>query len=336
MGVLRRAITPALAPLARVLSRARARIAMFHRLAPAPAFRRISVESFEWRINHLRRHYAIVPLAELVRRLREGAPLGRCVAITFDDGHRDFLECAYPVLEKHRVPVTVYLVSSFTDQRIWLWSDAIHWLVSNAREGRYRLDVGAQSLEVRLDGQESSNALWERLADHCLTMTAQARSVALARLAEQLGVRLPAQPAAAYAGMRWDELRTLDPNLVDFGAHTCSHPILSLCTQEEQRDEIEGCRARIEGELQRRIESFCYPNGQEGDFNADTLRILRRAGFTSAVASFSGLIGRQTDPLLLPRIGAGDEQLEFAARLDGVGTPSGASDRLQRRILGGD
>lgn len=333
MSLLRRAITPAFASFARVFSGARARIAMFHRLAPAARFRRLSIASFEWRINHLRRHYDVVSVAELVRRLREGAPLGRCVAITFDDGHRDFLECAYPVLQKYRVPVTVYLVSSFTDQRIWLWSDAIHWLVSNAPAGRYRLEAGTQ-LDAQLDDRESRNALWGRLADHCLTMTAPAREVALTRFAEELGVRLPTQPVADYAGMRWDELRTLDPRLVDIGAHTRSHPILSLCTPAEQRDEIEGCRARIETELQRRVESFCYPNGQEGDFNADTLRILRHGGFTSAVASFSGLIGQRVDPLLLPRIGADDEQFEFAARMEGVGSRDGAWHGWQRRMFG--
>jgi peptidoglycan/xylan/chitin deacetylase (PgdA/CDA1 family) len=39
------------------------------------------------------------------------------IAITFDDGSADFAEIALPILERHRLPVTLYLATAFVDER---------------------------------------------------------------------------------------------------------------------------------------------------------------------------------------------------------------------------
>ncbi len=56
--------------------------------------------------------YRAIPAAELARALREGEPLPRrAVAITIDDGYRDNLEVAHPILRRHGFAATVFLVS---------------------------------------------------------------------------------------------------------------------------------------------------------------------------------------------------------------------------------
>ena len=40
-----------------------------------------------------------------------------CVAITFDDGYRNLLDCAIPVLELHRLPATIFVVSEYCGRR---------------------------------------------------------------------------------------------------------------------------------------------------------------------------------------------------------------------------
>jgi peptidoglycan/xylan/chitin deacetylase (PgdA/CDA1 family) len=39
------------------------------------------------------------------------------VAITFDDGFRNFFECAFPVLQRHGFPATVFVISEFCGRR---------------------------------------------------------------------------------------------------------------------------------------------------------------------------------------------------------------------------
>jgi len=56
--------------------------------------------------------YRTIGFGDLARSLREGTPLPRRAAvITIDDGYRDNLEIAQPILSRRRFPATVFVVS---------------------------------------------------------------------------------------------------------------------------------------------------------------------------------------------------------------------------------
>jgi peptidoglycan/xylan/chitin deacetylase (PgdA/CDA1 family) len=56
-------------------------------------------------------------LAQLARRVDAGTSAGPDpVVVTFDDGTADFVEHALPILERHRLPVTLYAATEFIDE----------------------------------------------------------------------------------------------------------------------------------------------------------------------------------------------------------------------------
>lgn len=56
--------------------------------------------------------YDVVPYADVARAVRNGGlPRARTVALTFDDGYADNADVAAPLLERHRCPATIFLVS---------------------------------------------------------------------------------------------------------------------------------------------------------------------------------------------------------------------------------
>jgi peptidoglycan/xylan/chitin deacetylase (PgdA/CDA1 family) len=60
------------------------------------------------------RGYATLTLAELGQALNNGEkPPGRSVVITFDDGHLDNFQYAFPVLERYRLKATIFAVADF-------------------------------------------------------------------------------------------------------------------------------------------------------------------------------------------------------------------------------
>ena len=69
----------------------------------------ISPERFERQLRWLARWRNVVPLQETLR----AAARQRLVAITFDDGYRDNLTVALPLLEKFQTPMTLFVVSGF-------------------------------------------------------------------------------------------------------------------------------------------------------------------------------------------------------------------------------
>lgn len=88
----------------------------YHRVGPfrdgAPPKMNVAPEAFREHMSVLARRARPIPLDELVACAREGRPFPRAaVAVTFDDGYRDLMEFALPVLREWRIPATFFVVT---------------------------------------------------------------------------------------------------------------------------------------------------------------------------------------------------------------------------------
>lgn len=83
---------------------------------PMPSAMDISPARFEQQLGWLSRWRKVVPLTEtLISGGRNNE-----TAITFDDGFRDNLTVALPVLEKFQLPMTLFVSAGFLDQPAYL------------------------------------------------------------------------------------------------------------------------------------------------------------------------------------------------------------------------
>ena len=96
---------------------------------------------FERVIRRLRRSGTdLVSLDEMHRRMTERDFKKRFVCITFDDGYRDNLEYAYPILKKYEVPFAIYVATGFTDQVGEMWWLALEQVIAKNELLGLRLD----------------------------------------------------------------------------------------------------------------------------------------------------------------------------------------------------
>jgi peptidoglycan/xylan/chitin deacetylase (PgdA/CDA1 family) len=86
---------------------------------------------------------------------------------------------------------------------------------------------------------------------------------------------------------------------MEVGSHSCSHPQLHELPPDAARDEIAESRVALRSMLGVPIEHFAYPFG---DFTADTVELVRHAGYASAVTVLPGVARASDDRLQLPRI----------------------------------
>ena len=69
---------------------------------------------FDEMMRELKRHYEIVSLQSLIEVIKEGRALkGRVVVVTFDDGYKDNIDCAAPILKKHNIPATFFVTTGY-------------------------------------------------------------------------------------------------------------------------------------------------------------------------------------------------------------------------------
>lgn len=92
------------------------RILMYHMVSahrPKAKFNKLRVTpaNFATQINWMvQQGYRFFTMSELVRRWQAGDLPPKSVAITFDDGYQDNLTNALPVLQRHQIPATIYVV----------------------------------------------------------------------------------------------------------------------------------------------------------------------------------------------------------------------------------
>lgn len=89
-----------------------------------------------------------------------------------------------------------------------------------------------------------------------------------------------------------------DP-LCTIGVHTCSHPHLSQLIEEDQRREIEECKADLEQIIEKPVCHFAYPYG---DYDERTLRLVKDLGFETAVTTSGRHVRSDSNLLELDRI----------------------------------
>ncbi len=95
------------------LAKDRATILMYHSVGNRQDFfSTVSREAFQKQMAYLAgKKYSVIPLAELVRRLRVHEPLGGSTALTFDDGYQDNYTTVFPLLKQYNFPATIFVTT---------------------------------------------------------------------------------------------------------------------------------------------------------------------------------------------------------------------------------
>lgn len=90
-------------------------ILVYHRFGPVVAdSMTVTTPVFQWQLKYMREHgYTIVPLGDVVKFVKGQGHLPlRAVAITADDGHRTVFTVMKPLVERERIPVTLFIYPS--------------------------------------------------------------------------------------------------------------------------------------------------------------------------------------------------------------------------------
>jgi hypothetical protein len=122
----------------------------------------VTPEFLERVLRYLRgQQLDIVSLDEVYRRLVEADFSRRFVCITIDDGYRDTLQWAYPILKRHDAPFAVYIPTSFPDRLGELWWLALEAVV--ARNSRVALMLNDQEQGFDCDDVAAKRDLFDQL-----------------------------------------------------------------------------------------------------------------------------------------------------------------------------
>lgn len=273
-------------------------VLMLHRLRDAhdPYPLSVSRASFRQLVHWLRERGALVGLEEGLRALSEPRSAHVQYALTFDDGYRDNLGLLDEGDGHAPVPAVVYVATGHVGgETIWAYQ-LQHAIVARSSD---RLDLSA----LGLGHYDLSQAIErDRLYRQLPPRLKQFQPLALEARVDDIVAQLRPDPASTLGDMLdWPDVRTLEAGGVRIGAHTRHHVLLSRVDGPTARAEILGSRADIAAATDIAPAHFAYPNGSSADFGERDVRLVREAGFATAVTSIEGINRRGADPYRLRR-----------------------------------
>lgn len=311
-------------------------ILMYHRVIDSPAadpFRLgmcVDRAHFAEQIDFLTQLFTPLTVSEVMRRLREGRPLPRnALSVTFDDGYRDFVDNALPVLERYNCPSTLYVSTGGIETGERFWWDRVIAAFAGTRRARLDLELSDRNgrervLRIGLANRRTAlvrtlNALWAE------------PPARLEGLVAGIEADLGSNPRASSATrLSLEDVARLDAEAVEVAAHCERHADLTGMRTDEVLRDITESRRRLEDAVGHAIDGFAYPGGRQDHAVRQT---IARAGFSYAAGTDRGVNRRPFEAFNLRRIGMPDTAIaDFKRCLStaaGVEAPRVSSESVQ-------
>ena len=302
----------------------------------------VEMAMFDRQMAYMARHYNVVPLSELVGRFNAGKQLPPyTAAITFDDGFRNNLAVALPILQKYHLPATIFLATSFiSSDELGLWTECIDSLIHRTSVQNIRLTLDGVKKSFPLRSAADREIASDQVRAFLKTLAATQRKFALKELEEQLEEKTDrpqsggdngsepseiheqstAEKEERYAFLSWQQVQMMARGSITFGSHTHTHAILAPLSEPDLNFELTESRRLIEQNLGASCTLFSYPNGAKRDFGRREEELLGSLGYVAAVSQIDGFNDASTNIMALRRINIPrDDSLSFfIAKVSGV------------------
>jgi peptidoglycan/xylan/chitin deacetylase (PgdA/CDA1 family) len=255
---------------------------LFHRVNPQRdiLWDPMDIELFEKCIQYICKNFTVVLVEDLVLHKDELKQEVKYATIVFDDGYKDNIEYALPILEKYKVKASFYIVTDCIDRNIPTWTHVIDYSFQYTVKNKIDLSYDFLPEELRI----------QKLND----WTSRIRYVrklkpAMKKISHVNRLRIIDTVTTAFNDiewpslmMNWNDLKQIQNAGHYIGSHTLSHCMLGTMTDKQEiLTELSGSGERINQQLGYFPSTISYP---VGSYNQQTIKLSREAGYLIGLA----------------------------------------------------
>ncbi|MBI3520966.1 MAG: polysaccharide deacetylase family protein [Bacteroidetes bacterium] len=192
--------------------------------------------------------------------------------ITFDDGYKDFINIALPILVHYNIPAIMNIVVQPLLTGKPFWTQKLSYVINKKLELKENLDIeiGGQHKKFTLTPENAEKITLEiyRLLKDSATET---RSIIISDLMEEAGI------GPVNLLMDVNDLKLCMANNILIGSHSYSHEILSEKTSDVILEkEVKESKIELEKIIGQAITIFASPNGE---LNQKILNLAKEVGY---------------------------------------------------------
>lgn len=272
--------------------------------------------------NYTRKHLPLAEFRDLIASLKAaGQPLSmdqvlhhsltgapfpkRSFAITFDDGFRNNLTVAAPVLTEMQVPATFYVSTDLVESKAMSWIDRIELCLEATPRGTVRLPWRADPWVFdSAEGRKDLLRDIRRVVKSDPSIDVPALISGIYRDCGLTEVFTSDDPLDQK--LSWAEVGELAASpLFIVGGHSHTHPILSFLSPEKLAYELDTSLDLLARKAGVPADHYSYPEGLAHCYSPEVIAALKQRGVRCCPTAEDGVNPPGTDPFLLKRIMVG-------------------------------
>jgi peptidoglycan/xylan/chitin deacetylase (PgdA/CDA1 family) len=256
---------------------------LFHRVSNvysnwAPS---LSEKMFEKCIRYISRNHTVFTVEDLLLNNEFKDNEKKIACISFDDGFKDNIEIAAPILQKYNIKASFYITTDSIDKGIPTWTHILPFLFETTNKTKLRLqsDTLPESLKEQSFGSASDRILFGKALYNAIFHIPFEET---RKIMEQVGDQFDDTQLPENLMMNWNDILHLINQGHRIGSHTSSHPILTRFQDKRNlKSELIDSKEKIESKCNISVNSISYPNGA---YNEEIKRLARDCGYTLGLA----------------------------------------------------
>jgi len=280
----------------------------------------VTAEAFDEQLKYLSERYDIVSLEELFNNIIHGKKsMGNTASITFDDAYQEVYSVAWPILERYKIPATIFCPGEVLlkgEDFKPLWVDKLVYILDETKFKSFQIFKENRLFNLEEHHQKRSTFLY--FVNYLRLIDSKERNDVLNMLAEKLRIDVSDKELKNYY-MTPEHIKEMQESGQCFEPHTMTHPDLAKSSEEEIIKEVKQSKEIIERITGRQCKYFSYPFGEKHSFNKLCINTLKKNGFIGAVSTIDGINHYGDDPYKLKRVlSSGQHMNLFTFRCSGL------------------
>ena len=236
----------------------------------------VSCSNFEKHIKEIKSKYKICSMDEFVRNLKKKNN-EFMVAITFDDGYKDNLYQALPILTKYEAPASIYVTTRFLNQEVDIWWYELGEVIQNRTEINFQYKE--KKFNFLLDNKKRKFLAYQNLMKLFKSLKIDAQNELMEKI-----TNTKKRKNYSHICLNSEEILMLEKNpLITINSHGHNHQNLKILSDDEVKYEITKSLEVLENLINRKVKHFAYPFGGKDQVSTREYNVIEDMNFDSAV-----------------------------------------------------
>ena len=209
-------------------------VLLFHRILPErdPLWDPIDPSLFKTTLDFIRKKFHIVSLNEILFEKNDysSKPFA---ALTFDDGYRDFIDYAIPMLDKVKMKASMFVVTDCIDNNMPTWTYIIDYIFTNSVKMEWTnfntTELPEEYRKTKWDSKEEKMGYCKKFKQHLKWIAASERDNIIKSLVENFSDTTYPHNMM----MSWNDLRQIYSGGFGIGSHSVTHPTLATIKDDD-------------------------------------------------------------------------------------------------------